>query len=131
MQIRQYTTNDLEQFARAAHDAGDERLFSLVQECLQHRRRVRGGTISAESGVSAGTGRGFVMVTWNDEEGQFDPEIAKGLGQSIIDAAYSAEHDAYFIAFLVNKIGLSRGVAAAALGDLRTAREHRDMAQPS
>jgi hypothetical protein len=122
MQIRQYTGDELNAFLDEAQANGDERLFSLLQECLHHRRRHKGGTIWAESGVSAGTGRGFVRVTWNEEEGQLDPEIAKGLGQSIIDAAYSAEHDAYFVAFLTNKVGLSRDKAAAALGDLREAR---------
>jgi hypothetical protein len=126
MEIRQYTGNELEAFGREAYESGDERLFSLIQECLQHRRRQRGGTIWAESGVSAGTGQGFVRITWNDEETQLDPALAKGLGQSIIDAAYSAEHDAYFVAFLTSKVGLSREKAAMALGDLRAARARQD-----
>jgi hypothetical protein len=92
---------------------------------------MRGGTIWAESGVSAGTGRGFVRITWNDEEAQLDPDMAKGLGQSIIDAAYSAEHDAYFIHFMQHKVGLSREKAAMALGDLRAARQREDAREPS
>jgi hypothetical protein len=131
MDLKQFTKDELEDLGRRAHAAGDATLFSLVNECLQHRRRVRGGTIWAESGVSAGTGQGFVKVTWEEQEAQLDPELAKGLGQSIIDAAYSAEHDAYFIHFLHNKVGLSREKAAMALGDLRAARTVKSDRAPS
>ena len=125
MELKQFTTEQIIAIAEEAARDKNEALFSLAQECLQNRRRVRGGTIWAESGVSAGTGKGFVKITWHDEEAQLDPELAKGLGQSIIDAAYSAEHDAYFVHFMHNKVGLSRDKAAMALGDLRSMRDKR------
>lgn len=130
MEIEQFTVEHIERIAADAQTDGNTILFSLCAEVLQHRARHRGGVIEAASGVSAKTGRGFVEVTWQDEVAQLDPEIAKGLGQSIIDAAYSAEHDAFFIAFLHHTIGLARDAAAAALGELRMLRQHRDEARP-
>jgi hypothetical protein len=130
MELRQFTTDELAAIQKRAYDVGDQELFSIVEECLQHRRLRRSGTIEASSGVSAGTGQGFVRITWNEEEGQLDPDVAKSLGQSIIDAGYSAEHDAYFVAFLHNKVGMSRETAAMALGDLRLLREERSQRKP-
>jgi hypothetical protein len=122
---KQLTTAEITAAYVQAEMSGNELVLALANECLSHRRRRIGGELLAESGVSLATGDPFVRITWSEQEGQLDPSGAKGLGQSIIDAAYSAEHDAFFCRFLEREVGLSREKAAAALGDLRQMRAEK------
>jgi hypothetical protein len=131
MHPQQLTVEQIEAAFLQATKENNELMLALANECLYHRRKRKAGEILAESGVSLGTGEPFVRLTWFEQEAQLHPSIAKSFGQSVIDAAYSAEHDAYFCAWLQQAIGMKREQAAAALGGLREMREREDKRPPS
>lgn len=54
-------------------------------------------TILTTSGVSARTGKGFVVVHWIDQSGQLTPDEARDFALRIIQAADAAEFDAAFV----------------------------------
>ncbi|MBI1379449.1 MAG: hypothetical protein GC157_18525 [Frankiales bacterium] len=58
------------------------------------------GTLHSSSGVSAFTGRPFVLLTWSGSSGQLTPDEARTLALDIIAAADAAETDAHVLEVL-------------------------------
>lgn len=78
--------------------------------------------IHTESGVSAFTGKPFVVVRWGKERGQLTPAEARELGLSILAAAEAAESDVAVHRVLLTELGVSAQTAAGVIALMRTAR---------
>lgn len=78
--------------------------------------------------VSHRTGRGVVVIEWNNEVGQFDPEDARTFAHTLLREADNAETDAFVYQFLKDKIGLEHNPAAlgAVITELRTERARNE-----
>jgi hypothetical protein len=79
--------------------------------------------IETHSIVSHRTGRGIVVIGWNNEEGQFDPEDARAFAHRILREADIAETDA----FLYNhfkQFGFKDGQLAVLITEFRKHRAH-------
>ncbi|HTA46361.1 MAG TPA: hypothetical protein VK789_28155 [Bryobacteraceae bacterium] len=72
--------------------------------------------------VSHRTGRGFVVVEWNNEVGQFDPEDARHFAHTLMREADNAETDAWVYSLLKDKLKLDDHMMAAIITDFRTDR---------
>jgi hypothetical protein len=65
-----------------------------------------------------------VDVRWGDQLGQLDPDTARQLGRDLLDAAASAEVDAFLMGFLEHRINVDRiEVRAGILSEFRKWRE--------
>jgi hypothetical protein len=81
------------------------------------------GMLHSSSGVSAFTGKPFVLLTWEHMSGQLTPAEARELALQIIEAATAAEHDALFVRWTREEVGLDMQAAVQGLAALRKLRE--------
>jgi hypothetical protein len=82
--------------------------------------------LETSSGVSAFTGKPFVLVTWGHESGQLTPDEARALAIRIVEAAAAAEHDSLLVRWLQGRMGLEKDTAIQALADLRELRNEEE-----
>jgi len=73
--------------------------------------------------IAATSGEPFVIMRWGSQAGRFSPDDARQHAYKILEAANSAETDAFLIHFLAEKVGLGREICAPVLRDFRTFRE--------
>lgn len=84
------------------------------------------GMIHTHSIVSHRTGRGIVVVEWNGQAGQFDPEDARVFAHTILRECDNAETDAFLLQFLQQKIGLDLPAVFGVLVEFRRERARRE-----
>lgn len=77
------------------------------------------GLIHTRSIVSHRTGRGAVVIEWNDEAGQFDPEDARRFALTILRECDNAETDAFLYSFMKDKVQAEPWVLAGIITDYR------------
>jgi hypothetical protein len=95
------------------------------QRAAERREQLAaGGILHTSSGVSAFTGKPFVLASWGVESGQLTPDEARALALRIVEAAAAAEHDALVLRWLQERMDLPADTAAQALVDLRELRGH-------
>jgi hypothetical protein len=119
---RLLTVAEVTAIATQAEAAGNEPVYQLANEVLAGRARVRSGTITAESLVSATDGHGRVRIAWEDNEAFLDVDVAAGLGQSMLEAAAAARIDALFVAVATKNLGMSYAEVGPLLKAIRAAR---------
>lgn len=76
--------------------------------------------------VSAATARGIVVIEWNKEKGQFDPEDARRFAHAILREADNAETDAWFYTMMKNKLKVDNETMAVIITDFRADRAKRE-----
>lgn len=84
--------------------------------------------INTHSIISHRTGRGIVVVEWNNEEGQFDPEDARKFAHEILREADNAETDVFLYQFFKDKLELDPHRLAQFITDFRNDRARREQA---
>jgi hypothetical protein len=82
------------------------------------------GMIHTHSIVSHRTGRWVIVVQWNGEEGQFDPEDARKFAHTILRECDNAETDAFLYSFFKRNEGLTDRQLAEMITAFRTHRAH-------
>lgn len=86
------------------------------------------GTITVRGGVNP-AGQAFVQLEWDDQGGQFPPNVARQLGLHFLEAAAAAEQDAAVFNFAHEGIGLPVSEAARFVQGVRDA-AHRVHPEP-
>jgi hypothetical protein len=74
--------------------------------------------IHTRSIVSHRTGRGVVVVEWNGQGGQFDPEDARVFAQTILRECDNAETDAFLYSHF-KEFGFNDGQLAVLITEFR------------
>jgi hypothetical protein len=83
--------------------------------------------LGVETGVSATTWEPFITVTWKETKVQLTPEQSRQHAQYLLEAAATAETDAFLIAWMRERFAVDRPEVVAGIlqdfRDWRTARE--------
>ena len=85
-------------------------------------------TIHTHSIVSHRTGRGVVVIQWNEEAAQFDPEDARVFAQTILRECDNAETDAFLYSYFKVQAGLTAKQLAHLIVDYRAHRAKLEQA---
>jgi hypothetical protein len=75
--------------------------------------------IHTHSIVSHGTGRGVVVIEWNRESGQFDPEDARQFAHTLLRECDNAETDAFLFSHFKSAVGLEDAQLAMLITEYR------------
>ncbi len=81
--------------------------------------------IWASSSVHADDRAPWVHLQWADKKGMLTPEEARQFALSVLETAQAAEHDAFLVKFLTEKIGSDVPTAIAVLREFREMREKK------
>ena len=87
--------------------------------------KLRGAADSAERFEALG--RGVVVIEWNAESGQFDPEDARVFAHRLLREADNAETDAWLYNFFRTRVELDANRLGQFITDFREARAKREM----
>ena len=73
--------------------------------------------------VSHRTGRGVVVLEWNGQQGQFDPEDVRTFAHTLLREADNAETDAFLVtSFFKDKVQADTHALAGLISDFRNYR---------
>ncbi len=74
---------------------------------------------SVASSYGQVTQKGYVEIRFRNEIAQIDPDVARQIARDLLDAAASAETDAFLMTFLMKRTGLDVQRGALVLNEFR------------
>jgi hypothetical protein len=92
---------------------------------LYQRSAEGAGRVEVQGMVGGERGEPLVELRWDDKILQWSPEDAIQHGVHVIEAAEAATHDAWFMAFITNRLQGTREQAGAMLLEMWAWRQRR------
>jgi hypothetical protein len=123
-QLRADPHTQFEQLPIEIKNSWQHAAAAAIQTHMNQMVQSSGAMISIGSTYGMDTRQPYVDVRWGDQLGQLDPDTARQLGRDLLDAAASAEVDAFLMGFLEHRINVDRiEVRAGILSEFRKWRE--------